>query len=198
MGYIMSDEIIVYPTDTVWGIGGNIYSESIVNKIAKIKKTRSSKPLSVLFYNQAMIEKYFSFTPEFIDKYLRPLSKLETTFCVSKEYLKVELPKWCFFESDFLYFRYLEIEEINEILDIKSKPIFSTSLNITGQAAIVDEDEAYDFFKRNIIKGKFIAKKSCEMSGQSSSILEIGDEGLIKILRKGSHVEQIEDYFNLS
>ena len=55
-----SNTIYVYPTDTVWGIGCSIYNQDGFEKIAKIKKTKADKPLSILFESRAEIELFFN------------------------------------------------------------------------------------------------------------------------------------------
>ncbi len=48
---LKDDGIILYPTDTIYGLGANIFSEKAVRKIYKIKQRPSEKPLSVLVSN---------------------------------------------------------------------------------------------------------------------------------------------------
>lgn len=55
---IKNDGILIYPTDTVYGIGGNGLKKEVVEKINKIKNRRK-KPYSVLVGNLDMIIKYF-------------------------------------------------------------------------------------------------------------------------------------------
>lgn len=54
---IMADGgIILYPTDTVYGLGANIFNNDAVERIYEIKKRDQSKPLSVLVQNVESLE----------------------------------------------------------------------------------------------------------------------------------------------
>jgi L-threonylcarbamoyladenylate synthase len=55
---VRSGALLIYPTDTLYGIGGNAFSDSVVEKIRKIKGTREGKPYSVVMSNLKMIKKY--------------------------------------------------------------------------------------------------------------------------------------------
>lgn len=50
------DGVIIYPTETVYGLGGNAYKETVVGKIFEIKGRRESKPLIVLVKDFSMAE----------------------------------------------------------------------------------------------------------------------------------------------
>jgi L-threonylcarbamoyladenylate synthase len=50
--------LVIYPTDTLYGIGGNAFSQEVVDKVRKIKGTMEGKPYSVIMSNLKMIKKY--------------------------------------------------------------------------------------------------------------------------------------------
>ena len=55
---ILSNGIVIYPTDTLYGIGCNALSQNAVQKVYSIKKREAGKPLSVIMADLQMIEKY--------------------------------------------------------------------------------------------------------------------------------------------
>ncbi|MEW6328847.1 MAG: L-threonylcarbamoyladenylate synthase [Candidatus Micrarchaeota archaeon] len=57
MDAIRRDELIIYPTDTVYGIGANALSEKAVKKVFLAKK-RSKKPLSIVVCDKIMLQRY--------------------------------------------------------------------------------------------------------------------------------------------
>jgi L-threonylcarbamoyladenylate synthase len=59
-----SGGIILYPTDTVWGIGCDATNEDAVQKIYKIKQREDSKSLIVLVANDSMLNKHVKDIPE--------------------------------------------------------------------------------------------------------------------------------------
>lgn len=63
-------KIIIYPTDTVYGIGGNAENRMAVEKIFAIKGRDRKKPLSVIAPGKEWILRHCLVSPETIDKYL--------------------------------------------------------------------------------------------------------------------------------
>ena len=56
--------LIVYPTDTVWGIGCDATNPEAVQKVYALKNRESSKPLICLVANQAMLERHVKEVPD--------------------------------------------------------------------------------------------------------------------------------------
>ncbi len=55
--------IILYPTDTIWGLGCDPTNESAVNRIFKLKSREESKSLIILADGISMIERYVKMIP---------------------------------------------------------------------------------------------------------------------------------------
>ena len=53
-----NDGVIVYPTDTIWGLGCSVMSRIALEKIYDIKKVESKKPFTLLCSNLSMLKKY--------------------------------------------------------------------------------------------------------------------------------------------
>src|SRR3989344_7547263 len=62
--YIAQGKIIVYPTDTVYGMGCNAQNRTAVGKIFKIKKRPAALPISVLVSDFKMLEKFARLSKE--------------------------------------------------------------------------------------------------------------------------------------
>ncbi|HHJ10232.1 MAG TPA: threonylcarbamoyl-AMP synthase [Bacteroidetes bacterium] len=56
--------VILYPTDTIWGLGCNATDEETVRKIARVKKRAESKSFIILVDSVEMLKHYFSEVPE--------------------------------------------------------------------------------------------------------------------------------------
>lgn len=127
---IHSGGVFVYPTDTVYGIGGKADSGDVVRKINAMKGSNQSKPLSVMVSNFAMIDEYCDtgiwedmilkrYLPgpyTFILKLRRPIAASGT------DRLGVRMP-------DSAFCRAL-CERIGE-------PVITTSANLSGRKAPV-------------------------------------------------------------
>jgi L-threonylcarbamoyladenylate synthase len=125
-------EVIVYPTDTIYGLGCLASNAKAINKIKKIKQREISKPFIILVSSLYMAKKYcfISKKQEVILKELwsskRPTSVilrhrnlLPKELIPKQEGIAVRLPK-----SDFL----------RKMIRTAGTPIVSTSFNISGES----------------------------------------------------------------
>ena len=53
-----NDGVIIYPTDTVYGLGCSIYSKKAMKRLHQIKKMDPKKPLTLICSNQTQIQEY--------------------------------------------------------------------------------------------------------------------------------------------
>ena len=130
----MKGGIIVYPTDTVYGLGADATNKRAVNKIYSLKKRPKSLPLSVLVSDFSMLKKYAKTTKGFKrGKYtfvLKPKKQLP----VSKGSIGFRIPKhWC-----------------TNLAKEFGKPIVTTSANIHGQPVAQTITEAKRIFGKKV------------------------------------------------
>ncbi len=133
-------KLIIYPTDTVYGIGCDATNESAVNKLYKVKERNRDKPLSVLVGGLGQIIKYFDINGEelmYITKYLPGpytfILKTKREMPVSKnDKIGVRVPNYVF---------------IRKVALKLGRPIVTTSANISGKnppKSIYELDEIKD------------------------------------------------------
>ena len=67
---VLNGGVILYPTDTIWGIGCSALIESAIKKIFRIKSRDNNKLLISLVSNKEMLERYVKYVPENVLKYL--------------------------------------------------------------------------------------------------------------------------------
>jgi len=168
--------IIIFPTDTVYGIGCNPYNKESVNKIYNIKSRNTSKPFPVLVYSKEIAEK-IAFFDEFSKKIVEKFwpGPLTIILKLTDENLKKSL--------NVVDKIALRVPNHKCTLDLLKKCNFlvGTSANISGQISFTNPDEClknmqnYDIF----VDGGTITSKG------ESTIIEIENEK-IKIIRKGS------------
>ncbi|MBN2478491.1 threonylcarbamoyl-AMP synthase [Candidatus Micrarchaeota archaeon] len=118
--------IIVYPTDTLYGIGGNALDESVVNRIYQIKDRTRKKALSVLMKDIKMIKKYC-----FVNKKQEAVLKKHLpgpfTFLLrAKEKISAT-------ENDRLGVRIPDFWITKKIMEKIRFPLITTSANISGR-----------------------------------------------------------------
>ncbi|MFH0737365.1 MAG: L-threonylcarbamoyladenylate synthase [Candidatus Micrarchaeota archaeon] len=117
--------LMVYPTDTVYGIGGDATSAEVVGKIHKLKGIRGRKPMSVMVSDFGMIE-YFCDTGVWEDMILDRYLPGPYTFILKK---KRDLPAS---DTDRLGIRMPDSPFCKALCEVFGKPIITTSANLTG------------------------------------------------------------------
>lgn len=186
------DEIFIYPTDTVWGIGCSIYSQKGYNRVAEIKKSAEGKPLSVMFADVEILFNSFYFPKEMTLDWLVDFFKLETTLGLPLESSKIKIPRWATGQSDFVTIRLLKTDISKKIYQEIKNPFFSTSLNFSGEAPIVSQEEALKFKNTYAPDAHFFTtKENCDLSGQSSTIVFFTENLNFEIKREGLKIVEV-------
>lgn len=121
-------ELILYPTDTVWGIGCDATNASSVSKIYALKKRADSKAMILLVPEEQWILNYVAEpTPKVVD-YIKGIVKPTTVIYEHAKGLAANL-----IASDgSIAIRICKASFANQLLKAFGKPIVSTSANISG------------------------------------------------------------------
>ena len=123
---------ILYPTDTIWGIGCDATDEQAVEKIYKIKQRSQSKALIVLVCDWAMLLKYIAQIPENKFK-TQALSLNRPTTIIYPN--AIGLAPNLIAEDGSIAIRIPQHDFCHQLIKTYGKPIVSTSANIAGEAA---------------------------------------------------------------
>ena len=173
--------IVVFPTDTVYGIGCDPYNKDSVRKIYEIKSRKISKPFPVLVYSKDIAER-IAFFDEFTKKIVERFwpGPLTIILKLTDENLKESLNV-----TDKIAIRVPNHKCTLELLK-KCNFLVGTSANISGHSSFTNPDECFNNFRKYdvFVDGGIITSKS------ESTIIEIENEE-IKIIREGalSHEE---------
>lgn len=194
----MIDDIFIYPTDTVWGIGGSIYDREGFKKINGYKKIKKVRPFTLLFHSREILRHYLKPLPSFYEKNLFAVLRLEVTLILPSHFFNYSIPSFVTAGSRDIAFRYIEVMDYSQITERISDPITSTSLNITGDDPITEERDALDFFNQICPDAIFIKDKQLKFSKSSSTIVSISEVGRWSIKREGAQVEKIKNLLKLS
>ncbi len=193
----LKNKVFIYPTDTVWGIGASPFDKKSCQRVAKYKEINFNRPFSLLFYDEEMLEEYFSPFGSLTYSSILDLASREMTFLVPLAHIKKEVPKWITSGSSGLAFRFLKNDIFSSLKDENIGPITTTSLNKTGENPIVSKNEAKMFFDQNCSCEIFLSEKKTELSGRPSTIISFLNPEQPSILRAGKFVNEVIEIFDL-
>ena len=173
---LKSGGIILYPTDTIWGVGCDACCDIAVKKVYEIKRRDHSKPLICLASSFEMVGDYVEVSNL---KKLKSISeKSPTTFIFNNP---IKISKYVSSNSYSIGFRVPNDNFCSELLNKFGRPIVSTSANLSGF------DIPLEF---NLISSEIKSKVDYvvnygknKRSYLASTILKIDEKGLITKLR---------------
>ena len=119
---------ILYPTDTVWGIGCDATNEKAVTNIFHIKKREESKSLVILVNNIEMLRQYVGEIPTRLIDILKNTTKPTTVIYKNPK----GLAKNVIAKDNTVAIRIAQDEFCQKLIKKFGKPIVSTSANISG------------------------------------------------------------------
>ena len=171
--------IILYPTDTVWGIGCDATNSEAVAKIYKIKHRDDSKALVCLVDSDARLQKYVRNVPEvawqLIDAVVKP-----TTLILDGA---VNLAPNLIAEDGSIGIRITNEPFSKELCYRFQKAIVSTSVNISGEPAAQNFCDISEELLSAVDYVCF-SRRQEHKPHQPSTIIKIGITGEINIIRK--------------
>jgi L-threonylcarbamoyladenylate synthase len=135
--------IILYPTDTIWGIGCDATNEEAIRRIYQIKNREDSKSMIILVADERDILQYVAAPDlavfDFIEEQTRP-----TTIIFEHA---IGLPDNLIAEDGSVAIRIVKDEFCRHLIKRLRRPIVSTSANISGQASPKNFAEVTDEIK---------------------------------------------------
>lgn len=175
---IKNGGIILYPTDTVWGLGCDATNEEAVKKIYALKQREESKSMLVLVNGERMLYQVFNEVPqvawEIWDNTQKP-----TTLILDKPR---NVAKNIIAEDNTLGVRMVNEPFCFKLMERMKKPVVSTSANISGEPT----PKSFQEISPEIIKGvdyvvNLHRDKICD---KPSTIIKLTLDSQVKIIRK--------------
>ena len=187
--------VILYPTDTVWGIGCDATDPEAVAKIYEIKRRSDSKSLVLLASDMDMISRYVKEVPEMAIQLVEVNDKPMTIIYpgavtgprpegdVMPKAEKYALAFNTAAEDGSVGIRVPMMEFCQQLAFRLGRPIVSTSANISGEATPKRFAEISQEVKSAV---DHIVDPALERgsTGQSSSIIKVGLDYSLEIIRK--------------
>lgn len=175
--------LLLYPTDTVWGIGCDATCEEAVRKVFALKKRSDSKSLVLLARDTDMIAEYVQDIPPMALQLVEVNDAPMTIIYPDALEGKGMLAPSCIAEDRSVGMRIPSASQFcMELLKAFGKPVVSTSANISGEPTPKNFDEITEPVRSGV---DCIVPRLCEgtSTGRSSQIIKVGMDGTIKIIR---------------
>ena len=177
--FLRSGKIILYPTDTIWGIGCDATLARSIERIYQIKKRFESKSMIVLLDDAAKLSRYVEKVPalayDMIERYNEPLTII---YSRAKNVAKNVIA-----EDGTLAIRIVRDEFCKQLIAALDKPIVSTSANVSGQPSPIMFSKISDEIRHSV---DYIVNynKEAVIRTKASTIIRIHDNGEFEVIRK--------------
>lgn len=170
--------VILYPTDTVWGIGCDATNAEAVAKIYKIKRREESKAMICLVDSDNRIQRYVRNVPDVAWDVMNLATSPTTVILDGADGLASNLIA----EDGSIAMRITQEEFSKELCYRMQKPVVSTSANISGEPTA----QNYSDISEEIINSVDYVCKSRRNEHQPhkpSSIIKLKSNGEVTIIR---------------
>ncbi|HCE57666.1 MAG TPA: threonylcarbamoyl-AMP synthase [Prolixibacteraceae bacterium] len=171
--------VILYPTDTIWGIGCDATNEAAVQRIYQIKKRADSKSMLVLMENPALLDRYVAEVPEIAWDLVEVATTPLTVIYPGAKNLAKNLVA----EDGSVGIRFTKEAFTIQLLQRFRRPIVSTSANVSGEKSPAVFAEISEEIK-NQVDYMVEYRQDDNTPAQPSSIIKLGAGGQIEIIRK--------------
>lgn len=169
--------IILYPTDTIWGLGCDATNEEACQRILALKKRPENKSFILLVDGFQMLERY---VPEFpavcydlVDTAIRPLTIVYPT---SKG-----LAPSVVAEDGSVGIRITQDPICLALIRSMKKPLVSTSANLSGEAVPANFAQIPEVIKKGV--DHIVMERLTENCTQASQIIKIGLDSSVRVIR---------------
>ena len=171
--------IILYPTDTVWGLGCDATNAEAVDRIYHLKRSENKKSMLVLCASADMVVRYVNRAPGIAFEVMEMATSPLTLILPGATGVAANLIP----DEGTLGIRVPDHEFCRRMLRALQRPVVSTSANISGEATPAGLQEV----SREIIDGvDFVVNPRFEgkPTRKASSIIAFGEGGEVRIIRE--------------
>lgn len=170
--------LILYPTDTIWGIGCDATNEEAVKKVYALKNRVDNKALIILTDCAGSIESYVQKVPDIAWDLIEVADKPLTIIYDHAKNLAPNLLG----EDGSVGIRVTREEFSQKLCERFRRPLVSTSANVSGEPSPANFDEVSDVIKNGV---DYIVNYRQDDHSKSvpSNIIKLGEGGTVKVIR---------------
>ncbi len=171
-------ECVAIPTETVYGIAGNAYSDTACKKIFRLKKRPANNPLIVHYYDLKKLKSDCDYNDDFLKLY-KKFCPGPITFILNQK-KKSKISKIATNKKNTLAVRFPKHPVTRNLLKYLKFPIAAPSANISSRISAVTSTDVKDDFGKKI---KYVLEGGRSSVGVESTIIDLREKP--KILRLG-------------
>ena len=176
---ILDGGVIVYPTETIYGLGANALEPKIVDKVYRIKQRPKSNPILVLIPNRLSLEELVTGIPDaaeiLMDKFWPgPLTIVFKASPIVSPILTAGSGK--------IGVRLSSDEFCRELLSICKIPITSTSANLSGEP----NPDSIGIINKQVLDSVDLVVDAGKLTSQTPSTVVDVTKGKVELLREGA------------
>ena len=138
--------IILYPTDTIWGIGCDATNEKAVQRVYELKRRADNKAMLVLMDSEAKLDRYVSDVPDIAWDLISVSDKPLTIIYSSAKNLATNLLG----ADGSVGIRITNEEFSKKLCERFRKPLVSTSANVSGEPSPANFSEVSEVIKEGV------------------------------------------------
>ena len=188
--HLNKNECVAIPTETVYGLSGNAYSNKACEKIFRLKKRPKDNPLIVHYYNNIQLRKDCNFDNRFLDLY-KKFCPGPITFVLNL-HKNSKISKIATNKKNSLAIRFPKHPVTRALLKKLKFPLAAPSANLSSKVSAVRSIDVKEDFGNKI---KYILEGGKSKIGLESTIIDLRKEP--KILRVGGlEISNIEKVLN--
>ena len=171
--------LILYPTDTIWGIGCDATNESAIRKVYQLKKRDDSKSLIILIADEKDILKYTAQPHPSVFDFLSQSDRPTTVIYEAA----IGLPGNLVNEDGSIAIRIVKEPFCKTLIRRLRRPLVSTSANVSGEPAPANFQEISEAIKKGV---DYVVpyRQDDRRKASPSRIVKMHADGTIDIIRE--------------
>ena len=170
--------VILYPTDTIWGLGCDPTNDAAINKLLQIKNRSSLKSLVVLVHNESLLQRYAKEIPEVCYDLLDFADKPLTIVYPNAQHVSAAVTA----DDNSIAIRLTKDEFCTQLITRLKAGVVSTSANRSGEAAPISFEEVSEEVKNSV---DYVVNLPGRLgTSKPSQIIKIKKNSEVEIIRE--------------
>ncbi len=176
---LITGGLILYPTDTIWGIGCDATNDEAVDKIYALKKRKDEKSMIVLINSESELSKYVGQIPEMAFNLIHITDKPLTIIYPGAQNIANNLIA----KDGSIGIRVVRDTFCNTLISKFGKPVVSTSANISGSTWPANYNDIDDHIIQSV---DYVVKWRQQESAHNrpSGIIKLDLNGKVRVIRE--------------